>query len=155
MCIEVLVGMIASGKSTYAAKRAKEGAVIVNDDAIVLAVHGGDYSLYDEKLKKLYKAIQLNMITSAILRGRDVVVDSTNRTVKTRQRYLRLAESFDVPCVAVVFPRESEEVHARRRVESDARGLTYVTWLDVAKKHAVNYVAPTEGEGFHEIRRVA
>jgi dephospho-CoA kinase len=34
--IEVLVGMIASGKSTYSRSRAQDGAIIINDDGPVL-----------------------------------------------------------------------------------------------------------------------
>ena len=49
--LELLVGPIASGKSTYSNKAAKEGAIIVNDDAIVTALHGGDHTLYDKALK--------------------------------------------------------------------------------------------------------
>ncbi len=40
MRVELLVGMIASGKSTYARRRAAEGAIIICDDAVKAALHG-------------------------------------------------------------------------------------------------------------------
>jgi len=52
--IQILVGMIASGKSTYSKHAARLGFIVVNDDAIVNAVHGEDYTLYDKKLKLLW-----------------------------------------------------------------------------------------------------
>src|SRR5690554_6035008 len=90
MKIEVLVGMIASGKSTYALQRAREGAIIYNNDAVVEAVHGGDYKLYDERLKGLYDAVQMSIMYSAIKYGRDLVIDKTNLNRIKRQRYVHL-----------------------------------------------------------------
>ena len=37
--VEILVGPIASGKSTYLKHRVSQGAITINDDAIVNAVH--------------------------------------------------------------------------------------------------------------------
>ena len=56
--IKVLVGHISSGKTTYSSQCAREGWVIINDDAIVNAVHGGDYTLYDKQWKPLYKGCE-------------------------------------------------------------------------------------------------
>jgi len=42
--IVVLIGCIASGKSTYARKLARKGWVVINDDDIVKLVHGRDYT---------------------------------------------------------------------------------------------------------------
>ena len=49
--IKLLVGCIASGKSTYCRNAAKAGTIIINDDDIVNMLHGGQYGLYDKKLK--------------------------------------------------------------------------------------------------------
>jgi hypothetical protein len=40
--MQILVGPIASGKSTFARKRATEGALIINDDALAAILHAGD-----------------------------------------------------------------------------------------------------------------
>ena len=62
--IYVLVGPIASGKSTYAQKMAVErGALIVNDDSIVTAIQGENtlynkshgLTIVDEETRKVIK----------------------------------------------------------------------------------------------------
>lgn len=149
---EVLVGMIASGKSTYAAKRAAAGAVIINADAIVTAIHGGNYKLYHDAYKPVYKGIEHSIASLAVAAGRDVVVDNCNQSVATRARWIAVAKSLSQPCVAVVFPKETCEVHAKRRASADARGYTEEQWLGVAKRHSAQYVQPNESEGFDAIR---
>jgi predicted kinase len=149
--IEVLIGMIASGKSTYCRKRAKEGAIIVNDDALVTLLHGGDYTLYTQDLKKLYKSIDINIVTMALSIGLDVVIDKTNLTKSTRQRYISLGECLEVPIVGIIFKKELAEVHAKRRFESDSRGHIYEKWLKVAKEHERLWQEPDISEGFSQL----
>lgn len=150
--IQVLVGMIASGKSTYARNAAKKGIICVNDDAIVNMIHADEYTLYDRKLKPLYKSIENSIISSALLMDRKVLVDrGLNCTVEGRKRWIALANSFDVQCEAVVFTNEGPEVHAQRRTKSDARGHDYDYWLMVANHHNSQYKLPTYEEGFNSI----
>jgi len=146
--IEVLVGPIASGKSTYARKRAEMGAVIVNNDAIVTAVHGGIYTAYNKALKPFYKAVETFMITTALAMGRDVVIDRTNMNRGTRLRYTSLAKAFGTKAYAVLFQDEGPEVHARRRTDSDSRGWGYEYWLEAAQAHQKNASHPSKDEGF-------
>jgi len=60
--LDILVGPMASGKSTYCSKAAKQGAIIVCDDDITMMVHGGNYGLYTIELIPLYKAIENSII---------------------------------------------------------------------------------------------
>lgn len=151
--IEVLVGMIASGKSTWAARRANEGWVVLNDDAIVSAVHGGDYTLYSKELKFLYKSIEDHILHTAVAMGRNVVVDrGLDIRATSRRRWIALAKSLDVPINAVIFKKEAPEVHARRRSDSDSRGHDYNYWLkEVAEVHDRQWVRPSRDEGFDDI----
>ena len=152
MSVEVLVGNIASGKSTYCKQRVQEGALVVNDDAIVNAVHSNDYTLYDVKLKPLYKAVENQIVISAITLGRDVLIDrGLNLTPKSRRRWIGLAHSMDVDCRCVVFKFEEPAVHANRRKQHDLRGHTYEYWLEVAEKFNNKHVSPTVKEGFDKI----
>lgn len=150
--IYVLVGMIASGKSTYCKNAAKHGQVIMNDDAIVNMLHADDYTLYDKKLKILYKSIENNIISLGLCMGKTVVIDrGLNVSSSARQRWIAIARSFDVPCEAIVFPKDKNEIHAKRRFESASRGHSYDYWLDVANEHASQYQTPTGVEGFDDI----
>lgn len=145
--VQILVGPIASGKSTYSRNAAKAGFVIINDDAIVQAVHGGDYQLYDTKLKPLYKSVENALASTALAMGKSVVVDrGTNNSVDSRKRWVGLAKSFDAFAVALVFPDEGAAVHAQRRAESDGRGHGLEYWYKVAAHHEFYRDEPTEDE---------
>ena len=153
--IHVLVGMISSGKSSYCKNAAKGGAVIVNDDSIVNLVHADDYTLYDKSLKILYKSIENHIISLAIALNKLVVVDrGLNVSAKGRKRWVALANSFDVPCEAILFLNEGPEVHAERRAKSDSRGHDYDYWLRVAKAHNSTYSPPTVYEGFDAVHYI-
>jgi predicted kinase len=151
MKLEILVGMIASGKSTYAALRAREGAIIINDDAIQYDVHGGHYDLYDERLKPLYKTVGTAILFQAAALGKDVVVDTTAMSRKRRRRWIGLGHSFDYFVSVRQFPVGSPEEHAQRRYQSNNRGLSFETWLKVAQRHAQIYEPPHRTEGMDEI----
>lgn len=153
--IQVLVGMIASGKSTYCSNAAKAGVVIVNDDAIVNLVHSNDYTLYDKKLKILYKSIENNIISLGLCMGRIVLIDRGLNVSQTgRRRWLALAQSYDVPCEAIVFPFDGPLTHAQRRFDSDDRGHSLGYWQDVAMEHAKQYDDPSSLEGFNKIHHI-
>lgn len=152
MRLELLVGPIASGKSTYCKQAASEGAIILNDDSIVTAVHAGDYTLYDKALKPLYKGLENHLVCMALAMGRRLVVDRPNHSVKMRRRYIGLAHSFDIPVRLVLFKRDTPEVHGQRRFNSDSRGHSLEYWVDVAKAHDKIYEAPDQArEQFDEI----
>lgn len=149
--LELLIGNIAAGKSTYAMTRAKHGAIIVNDDAIVTALHGGNYLLYTSGLKPLYKHVENSIITMALSFGRDVIVDRPNGSRLTRARYIGLARSLDAPVRGVLFEKQVAAVHAKRRFNHDARGYTLAQWEAVAKRYDTNYETPQMDEGFDGI----
>ena len=144
MKIEILVGPIASGKSTYCKIAAKQGAVIVNDDAIVTLIHADDYTLYDKSLKPLYKVTENAILQTALTMGRKVIVDRPNHSIRMRRRYIGLAHSLDAEATIVMFKRESPAVHAKRRVNSDARGHDLAYWTMVAESHDLLYEAPNK-----------
>lgn len=144
MKMELLVGPIASGKSTYCRKAANEGAIILNDDSIVTAVHGGDYKLYNESLKPLYKSIENSIISTTLAMGLRIVIDRPNHSAKMRRRYIAIAKSFDVPVQVVTFKRETPEIHGERRFKSDNRGHTLEYWVNVARVHENIYEPPDQ-----------
>lgn len=148
--------MIASGKSTYCKTAAKHGYVVINDDAIVNMLHADDYTLYDPKLKVLYKAIENNAISTALAFRKNVIIDrGLNVSVQGRSRWLSLAKSFDVTCDALVFRNEGPKVHAERRMKADGRGHPSEYWLRVAEVHNSLYVPPTQAEGFNAVYEIS
>ena len=156
MKIQVLVGMIASGKSTYAKNAAKNGVLCVNDDAIVNMLHADDYTLYDKNLKIIYKTVENQVIGTILAFGRNVLVDrGLNVSLEGRQRWLALAKSYDVPCEAIVFPFAAPAVHAQRRMSSDARGHDFKYWFMVAETHESQYTPPSMDEGFDAVHHIS
>lgn len=149
--LNLLCGMIASGKSTHATELAKNNWIIVNDDSIVNALHANNYTLYNKRLKPLYKLIENTMINGAVLMNIDVAIDRTCLSKSMRSRYIALANTLDVPIICTVFPIEHPEVHAHRRCNHDNRGYSYEHWLKVARSHLATYEQPSLSEGFQKI----
>ncbi len=150
--IEVLVGMIASGKSSWAKERAQQGWIIVNDDAVVNAVHADQYTLYSESLKPLYKSVEDHILHVAVAMGRNVLVDrGLSLSATARQRWIAIGRALDVPVNAVLFEMFDPAIHAQRRFDADTRGHTFDYWLRVATHHRTLYQEPTIAEGFREI----
>lgn len=133
--MEILVGPIASGKSTYARSKAAAGALVVCDDDIIIAVHGGDYGMYHETFKPLYCNIEAAIITHAAMIHRTVIIDTGGRTRSKRARFAALGRSLGFEVGVILFPWASASEHARRRMASDPRGMTYDDWLRVALAH--------------------
>jgi len=154
--IQVLCGMIASGKSTYSKNAAKKGIICLNDDAIVNMLHSDEHYLYDKSLKVLYKSIENHVISTALSMQRTIMVDrGLNVSIHGRKRWVSLAKSFDVSVEAIVFENEGPDVHALRRTNSDARGYDFSYWKKVADSHYSEYSEPTLNEGFDVVNRIS
>jgi predicted kinase len=162
--IYLCVGMIASGKSTFARKQAKEGAIIINHDDLTEMCHG-EYR-YEQGLRECYRRMEEDIAEAALDAGRSVIIDRCHLTAESRRRWIEFAGHYDIlvnfgrgpmtKVVAVAFPVEAPEVHARRRFEADPRGRSYDEWLSVARhQHEQHLAEPlSEGEGFDEIVRM-
>jgi predicted kinase len=149
--IEVLVGTIASGKSTWCLEKAKEGWLIINDDAIVSMLHGGLYA-YRQDLKILYKSIETHIFHMCVALGYDIIIDKgLNLTVASRKRWISLAQSVDEQIRARVFPFSTAKVHAERRMKHESRSFSYEKWLNIAQEHIKRFEWPTINEGFCSI----
>jgi predicted kinase len=147
----LLCGMIASGKGTFARELATKGFIVVNDDSVVSACHGGDYILYQKKYKGIYKQTEVATILAALQVGANVVIDRPNFRRRTRGRYIGLAHMFDTPVVCVTFPRVSPLEHAERRFKSDPRGLPLEHWIEAATRHHADWEEPRMEDGLDNI----
>ena len=146
--IELLIGPIASGKSTYAKTKARFGDIVINDDDIVNAVHANEYDLYSKPLKNLYKSIEHTIFMYAISLRKNVIIDKPNHRRDTRVRWVQLAKAYDCDISYILFKHEDYKIHAKRRYESDSRGYTLKYWEDVAKHHQDLFQGIVEEEGY-------
>lgn len=147
----VFVGPISSGKSTLARQLAREGFVIVNDDAFTMAFHAGQYPLYTKSLKPLYKAVEDTAITTALTLGTNVVVDRPNLKPEIRAHYIALAHRLDISVAAVTFPNLGPVKQGKKRFASDNRGHDEAYWIEAARRHQDGGKAPSFDEGFESI----
>lgn len=153
--VYLFIGTVGSGKSTAALQLIKEeGCIVINDDAIVNSIHGGDYTLYEKRLKPLYKGIENYIFTTAIALHESIIIDrGVNMTIDSRRRWIGMAHSLDVDISAIVFPIKEPEWHLQRRSNSKdgLRGLSPQKWLENIKYHIKSYEKPTFKEGFDDI----
>jgi AAA domain len=161
MRLEVLIGMIASGKSTYARHRADEGALVICHDDLTEMLH--KRYRYEADLRKVYADMMTCLVRFSLRAGKDVVVDRTNLTKSARYTWIGVAWEWNlnagtkaVEIEAVVFPQDRPEVHSTRRFESDGRGRHLNEWLNVALHHAeqLRDEPVTLAEGFDSIVNV-
>jgi predicted kinase len=137
--IEVLIGMIASGKTTYARRRADEGALVISHDDLTEMLH--TRYRYDASLRPVYLEMLGALARVALRSGLDVVVDRTHLTREARANWVQRAKWWGVPVVAVVFPVEAPDVHAARRAATNDRGRPPEEWLAAAKHHYAQHLA--------------
>lgn len=131
--IELLIGNIASGKSTYAKLRVQEGWFCVSDDAIINMLLADQYHMYKREYEQLITKLMHVVTRRLVSAEKNIVIDSAwNIALVQRLEYKVLFPETKV--LETEFPREAPEVHARRRVEHDPRGGTYETWLEVAQR---------------------
>ncbi len=150
--ITLLVGMIASGKSTYASEQAKLGALVVSHDALTEMLHA-EYR-YESILRYTYRAMEEALVQLALAAGRPVIIDRTHLTRESRERWTKFASQVPCPIRAVVFQFESAWTHAKRRSITGDRGRRPEEWLKVAEHHAEQWAAEPldnwQAEGFSE-----
>jgi predicted kinase len=149
--IEVLCGMIASGKSTYARSRADKGALVISHDDLAEMLHC-QYR-YEPVLRDAYRAMMIHIAHVGIMAGRDVIVDRTHLTRESRAVWIDAARTWQVGIIAIEFPIYAADLHAQRRFEADSRGRPLSDWQQVARHHLQQALAePLDlAEGFDGI----
>ena len=126
------IGMIGSGKSTWARQYIKENpdTRIVGGDEIRFMLHGGEY-IHDEAVQQAVLTILLDAAARLLEYGYDVILDecycSLNRAMRAR-----VAKVFDTAeFIAVVFPERDMQDHIDDKILKGLRGKTVNYWKRV------------------------
>ena len=107
----VLVGLPASGKSTYARQLVEQGFTRVNRDELRSMLHAGVYSLANEEI---VKATESAIISVALRAHHDVIIDDTNLSRGIVDRWFTLARNSGVSDYSThIFDTPLEECVAR------------------------------------------
>ena len=158
--IYVLVGSIASGKTTWK-KKFKElnpDTMVVSRDSIRYAFGDGDY-LFDTNIESLVKLTCDDFFENLLLlHTENIIVDETNVSASGRERYFdiynKLSDLIVTPNYifnAVVFPDAGCSEHVRRRMLDNHGDTPRSTWEGVYRGLRDSYEPPTKGEGFDKI----
>lgn len=142
----VLVGLPASGKSTYANELAKlDNTIVLSSDALRKELLG-DESCQDNNqivFDTLYRRAKQYLID-----GCNVVIDATNINIKDRKRTLSHFQGMNIERTAIVFATPIEACISRDRARTRTVGE------DVINKFLHRFEIPMEYEGFDKIEIV-
>jgi predicted kinase len=139
----LMVGLPASGKTTYAKKELSDAIRVCYDDLVEMLT--GEW---DVKHTGLYHALEQAIIQTALFRGYDVVVDRTNVTRKVRQRFAAIAYNADAEMEAVIVT-----VSLKTALERNKNRERVVPEEAIKKLHQ-EWEEPTEDEGFSKFRHI-
>ena len=153
-CI-MLVGVPASGKSTWTFNKFGTMANVASTDKIIEEV-ASDYGMtYNEGFNELIQfaeKVMWRQIMSYQMRGADFIIDRTNLTAKARKRFIQKLKlhRYEIDCV--VFPEVGSEALSheewKRRLNS-RQGKSIPQ--EVLDRMINSYEIPLKSEGFDNI----
>lgn len=147
--VTVMVGLPASGKSSYIEQNAPEGSFIVSRDAIVEQL--GEGLTYSERWDSVNQD-EVNEVLQEVFKQAkkqdNVYVDMTHMSTKSRRRTLaHFGKDYKKKCVVMLPSLTKLQENAINRKNTTGKYVCDNTILDMMKR----FSAPTYGEGFDEI----
>ena len=113
-CVVVLVGVSSSGKSTWAAAQFAPDEVVSSDRLrAVVGASEDDLEASDDAF-----ALLDAIVSHRSRRRLTTIVDTLGLDPVRRRGYLDLAREHNLPCVAVLFDTNPEEIRARNRTKA-------------------------------------
>jgi predicted kinase len=151
MVVYILTGLIGSGKSTWAQKKAEEpNTIIVNKDAIRTMLKG--IYCFDKGYEPLVGELAKICLLKALQKGFNVIIDETNLTKAKRrawidiirENYYLLGESVEFEIT--VFPEKRNNVDNRMKAP---KGKSREEWEAVYRGMKSAYEEPGMDELSH------
>ena len=137
----MMVGLPASGKSTYAKLLAEEvDGLVLSSDAVRAEWYGSEEIQGDAG--KIFREIEERCF-NALKAGRNVIMDATNMNAKKRANFLKRMPACNKICVVMAVP--FDECLARDEVRSRSVGPA------VLEKMRKNFQMPYYNEGWDHI----
>lgn len=149
----IMVGLPASGKSTWRERNGKGLEVISTDDLI--EAHAKMLGLtYDQVFSDNIPIAEdrfWGAITDAVKNKRNIIIDRTNLIVKSRRRILsKLTKDYSKRAVVFMPPRDSVErdEHKRRLVGRPGKTIP----MNILTMMEKQFELPTKDEGFDSVQ---
>ena len=144
--VNILVGLPASGKSTFL-ENVKEKHTVISKDLVILemgkakglSAYSDIYkSLSDAEHKEAYK-ITMDRFREAVMLKENIYVDLTNMSKKSRNKYIHSLKNYNTR--AIVFITGQEALKNRNDIRSEKEGKFIHN--GVYKNMMMSFMAPT------------
>ena len=149
----LLVGNIASGKSTLAKKWVDNGYRVISRDAVRYMVGAGNYT-FDPDLEPTIKKGTLALMQEFLKDDIDIMCDEVNVSKRLRKPTIELAKQYGYTIVAVVMPRLEQAISVNRRLNAPHGKADSSIWEIVWSNFDEMYEEPTIDEGITNIIRI-
>jgi len=144
----MLKGLPASGKSTHARTLVDQGYVRVNKDDLRSMLHNSRFSKGNEKE---VLEVRDNMITIALNKGKNVVVDDTNFEAKHQIRLQEIADEHNADLEVLFIDTPVEECIKRNELRANKVPISVITKMHNRHIAALRNGSPVKyNEDFEE-----
>ena len=154
-----LVGLPATGKSTFleSLKKSADFNEVARDpfvfstDAMIHSLAEEEGTTYNQSFDDLYlraEKIMFDLLAKAIEDGRDIIIDRTNLTVKSRKRFInRFSKEMAIMAIVMDWDLISDvEIHTRMEKRN-----THKVPMNIIASMRASATKPTLDEGFDQI----
>lgn len=145
----MLVGVPASGKSTWVTENTKIGTFVYSTDYLLDEWAKEANSTYNEVFKRFIDratSICNDRLKSVIEKNEDIIWDQTNLTVKSRKSKMSKIPSH-YERVAIYFPTPAGEEHKRRLESRPGKTIP----AHILKNMIESIEVPSHDEGFDRV----
>lgn len=147
---KILIGVPASGKSTWLMSPEDPGGTILSSDNIIDEIAYEYGMTYNEAFSTLVMFADVVLDRYALelaVAGEDVIIDRTNVSKKARRRWIEHFSKYGYTFEAYFFPTPDAVEHNRRLNSRPGKNIP----PDVINSMIGNLEFPTKEEGFSKI----
>jgi len=127
----LLIGNIASGKSTIAKKFDKAGYLVVSSDSIRYMLHPNEYK-FDIDEEYIVNQTKKSCVQTAMELGFNIIVDDAGNSLKTKREWIvSLAKEKCYKLIAITMPFVSKSTAVKRRLKDNHGKYDKARWEEV------------------------